>query len=270
MSLPRSLTRLALALALTAVIPAAALAGGDIIPSKKIVRSFPVGTWCPLPISISFTPPVSSVIVYFDAQVYIDNGFGSLSWTGQQIDNVSVVTTAQVAANSGTASGQSCDDENISNCYGEFPVDEPPPSYLFFNRPGLTLAHLELFDSDPTARGWDMIHGGYFVNSLSPDFFRFTAPRVPEGCGDPTGGSLGLGPVSTPESIDAVATTSITVSGLTPGTSYDLGAWWNTKEANPGGNVILLTIRIERQDGTPIARKSWGGLKSGYKGVTTR
>ena len=263
MSLPRSLTRLALALALSAVIPAAAFAGGDIIPPKNLGRKFPVGLFCPLPVSVSFTSPVSSVIVYFDAQVFIDGGGGTPAWTGQLIDNISLATTAQVAANSGPASGDDCDNGSHTNCYFEFP-EEPPPSYFFFNRPGLTPALVERFDTDPTGRGWDLSHGAYFIDALTPAFSSVSAPRVPEGCGDATGGSLGLGPESTTPSLGAVATTSITVSGLTPGTSYDVGGWWYADFSQDDGQ-ILLTIRIERQDGTPIARKSWGGLKAGYK-----
>jgi hypothetical protein len=262
MSLFRSLTLLALASALAAAIPAPAVhAGGDVIPPKTFGRKFPEGQYCPLPVSISFTPPTSAVVIYFDANNYVEDN-GAPLWTNQSIDNVTVATTAQVSAHTfGPPEG------NCESCYvdddGE-PI-EPAVSYFYFNDPGLTLNLIELFDTHPGPRGWDLSNGGYYLDSSTPTP-PFSAPRNPATCLDVNnGGSLGLGVESATPSLSEIATSSIEVSGLTPDTSYDLSAWWNSQRVGFPHDDIYLTIRIETPDGTPVARRSWGSLKAGYK-----
>jgi hypothetical protein len=213
----RSLTLYAvLSVVATAMAPIAVTADDDVIPPKHFGRKLPVGTYCAFPEIVSFTPPGSSVIVYFDAQLYIDDGFGNLEFTGQAIDNIVMAPSAQVAENSGVPAGdcQLCYVDDI-----EPPGDgnPPPVSCFYFNRPGPTYAMRELFDTDPTARGWDM-SDAFFVSLPG-----YSAPRNPEACSDETGGSLVLGHAVPAPSPDLVATTS---------------------------------------NGTPIARTSWGRVKS--------
>ena len=266
MSLLRSFTSLAVALALGVTVTVPAAMGGDVIPPRPLGRKFPVGTFCPLPVTVPFTAPGASVIVHFDALVYVDDGFGTLRWTEQSIDNIIVATSAQVAANLGPPQNES----NQFNCYvDDDGPEEPPISFFYFNNPGLSFAHFELFDTDPTARGWDMSNGAYYINGLSPTS-PTTAPRTPETCTfdggcDENGGALGLGQ-DTGAAPGVIATTSIAVNGLSADTSYDLTGWWNanfTPFQPP--RPTMLTIRITLPDGTPIARKSWGSVKAGYK-----
>jgi hypothetical protein len=241
-------------LALVSSLPLAPARADEEIPPRSMTRKFPAGTFCVLPVRIQFTASETAVRVFFDAQVYVDDG-GNLVWTHQWIDNVTLATKATVDANihPPPASGES------QSCYTA-DGDPLPTDYFYFNTPGLTLQLKETFDTDPTARGWDMSNGGYFDPLES-------APRdVEVETEDPIiGGSLGLGLESPTPSLSQIATSSIDISGLSPGTQYELGAWWQAQFVKYPHDVDYLTVRIETIDGTPIAKKSWGSVKSSYR-----
>jgi hypothetical protein len=248
MSLSRTLSAVALlAAALVQPTPSAA---EDLLPPKVLVRKFPQGQFCALPVSITFTAPSSPVVVTFTALQFAEDGSGVLTFTDQAIDNVTLASSAQVAANFfGAPLGT-----NSQNCYNEDPV-----SYFYFNTPGLTLDLLELFDDDPSARGWHLLDGGVFLPGRS-------APRdVGQDEIDETGGSLGLGDGAGPPVAGATASVSVTVSNLNPGQSYDLGAWWDAGFVRFPHDATYLTISVTTETGTPIATKSWGALKSSYR-----
>ena len=251
--MPHARRLLRLSLLLAALAAPGASRADEVIPDKILVRKFPQGQFCALPISITFTAPAEQVMVKFAALEFVDDGSGTLTWTEQAIDNVSIATTAQVVANFAPPPAGS----NSEFCYNG---DPQPVSYFHFNRAGLTLVLLERFDTDPSARGWDLSAGGYFKTGIGN-----TAPRDVENEADFTGGSLGIGPGTGTPAAGVTRSGSIRVTGLTQGVSYDLGAWWNAGFVRFPPDVTYLTISISTVSGTPVARKSWGGLKSSYR-----
>jgi hypothetical protein len=99
--------------------------------------------------------------------------------------------------------------------------------------------------------------GGHFSTN--------SGPRDVENDRDLTGGSIALGDgLGTPDP-SQTKSTSITVSGLTAGESYDLGAWWNANFVRFPHDTVYLTVSITTQDGTPVARRSWGQVKGEYR-----
>lgn len=228
--------------------PALARAQTEVIPPKVLVRKFPQGTFCALPISLSFTAPVDPVIVTFTARQWVDGGSNGLTWTQQLLDNVTVSPTSQVVPNIVAPPAGS----SAENCYIGDPLPTP---YFHFNRPGLELDLLERFDTSPAARGWLMTAGAYFVSNR-------TAARNVETMTDVTGGSLGLGDGTGPPSAGSTASTSITLDNLNAGVSYDLGAWWYAGFVRYPHDVDYLTVTITTLAGVPVARRSWGSLKA--------
>jgi hypothetical protein len=230
----------------------AARADEDLIPPKVLVRHFPSGQFCALPVSISFVTPGTEVIVTFTALEFADQS-GTPTWTQQLIDNVTLAPTSVVAAHFGPPLN---DSGSSQNCY----VDDPlnfPVHFFYFNAAGVTPTYLELFDTDPTARGWDMTHGAYFDNSRS-------APRDVVADGDATGGAIGIGDGQGTPTAGVTKSTSVHLTGLSIGQSYDLGAWWYAGFVDFPHDDNFLTVSITTPGGTPVAKKSWGGLKAKY------
>lgn len=227
--------------------PRAAVAQDEVIPAKTLVRKFPQGTFCALPVSLTFTAPVEPVIITFTALKWVDDGTGTLQWTQQLIDNVTVSPTAQVAANTEPPPAGS----NEEFCYIGDPLPTP---YFRFNRAGLEHDLLELFDTDPGPRGWTMNEGAYFDGSR-------TAPRDVENLVDNTGGSLGLGDGSGSPVAGATAKSSVTLGNLNHGVSYDLDAWWYAGFVRFPHDTDYLTVTITTLGGVPVAKKSWGAVK---------
>jgi len=246
-----------LAFGLSATLVRTARAQDELV-STPITRKFPQDTFCTLPVKISFTADGPTATVTYEVNVYTEDTNQPqpfpLVWTKQAIDNAVVSTTADYDNNSGPPPSSS----SFSDCY----IGDPQPtSYFYFGRGGFVLPLFELFDTDPTARGWDMSHGAYYVSDRS-------APRnPPEHDGDnpdTNGGSLGIGQETPSPSLADRASTSITFGGLTAGTSYTLTTWWNAGEVRING-LTYLTIHITGSGATPLAKKSWGGVKKAYK-----
>lgn len=228
-------------------LPRSAAAQDEVIPAKTLVRKFPQGTFCALPVSLSFTAPVEAVTITFTVVQWVDDGSGTLQWTQQMIDNVTVSPTSDVVPNYLPPPAGS----NAEFCYIGDPLPTP---YFRFNRPGLELDLLERFDTDPTARGWSMNQGGYFVATE-------TAARNVEDLTDLTGGSLGLGDGTGAPSAGSTASSSITLDNLNFGVSYDLGAWWDAGFVRFPHDVDYLTVTITTLGGVPVAKRSWGAVK---------
>jgi len=227
--------------------PGVARAQDEVIPPKTLVRKFPQGVFCALPVSLTFTAPTDPVIITFTAIEWVDDGAGGLAWTQQLIDNVTVSPTAQVTPNYLQPPAGS----SAEFCY----IGDPEPTpYFYFNRPGIEHNLLELFDTDPSARGWLMSSGAYFVGNRS-------AARNVEDMTDPTGGSLGLGDGTGVPTAGHTASTSIILDSLNQGVSYDLGAWWDAGFVHFPHDVDYLTVTITTLGGVPVARRSWGSLK---------
>lgn len=247
-TVPCTLMLLALACLAT---PLVARAQDEVIPPKTLVRKFPQGTFCALPVSLSFVAPVQPVIITFTALEWVDDGSGGLAWTQQLIDNVTVSPTSQVVPNYLPPPAGS----SAEFCY----IGDPQPTpYYRFNRAGLELDLLERFDNDPTARGWDMTHGAYFKGDA-------TAARNVEDLSDVTGGSLGIGTGVGSPVAGHTASTSITLGNLNYGVSYDLDAWWYAGFVHFPHDINYLTVTITTLGGVPVAQRSWGALKGDYR-----
>lgn len=242
---------LACALALPALAPPAA-ADGEVLPPRPIDRRFPQGQFCALPVDIEFTAPGATVRIVFEAKRFVlDPNDNSYHWTEQHLDNVAVSAAADYDANFGPPP----DGSNSQNCY----IGDPAPTpYFYDNRAGLALPLLERFDTDPAARGWDLGRGAAF------DAF-YGAPRNVEFETDYTGGSLALGADDPAPQGDEVATTEITVNGLTAGSNYNLSAWWSVGHVIFGNEEPMLTITIFAPESTPVVRRSWGAVKRSWR-----
>jgi hypothetical protein len=225
-------------------------AADDVIEPKVLVRKFPQGQFCALPISMTFIAPFEAVIVTFTALQWVDDGSGSLQWTEQLIDNVSVAPTAQVAANTLPPPAGS----ESENCY----IGDPTPTpYFRFNVPGLDLRLLQRFDADPSAT-WLMTDGAYFTTSR-------TAARDVGTVTDFTGGALGLGDGAGTPAAGSTASTSVVLDNLELGTSYDLGAWWYAGFVRFPHDTDYLTVTITTLGGVPVAKRSWGAVKRDFR-----
>lgn len=254
MSFARARYAAPLLLALVLGAPSARAQEDDVIPPRVIVRQFPQGQFCALPVSISFIAPATPIKVTFTALQFAESGFAGLLWTNQAIDNVSIATTAQVVANTEAPSSG-----NSASCYDNATgTPDPPVAYFHFNRAGLTLNLLELFDSDPVARGWDLSDGAAFVNGRS-------APRNVENDSDESFGCVVFGDgLGTPVA-NQTKSASVSLAGLTEGVSYDLGAWWDANFVRFPFDTNYLTVTITTGNSTVVARKTWGALKRQYR-----
>jgi hypothetical protein len=251
-----------MAVALSATLVQSARAQDDLIIPLPVKRKFPAGTFCTLPVVVSFVADGPTATVTYEVNIYTEDPAAQpgspLVWTEQSIDNAVVSTTADYNANS----GEEPDGSQAFFCYNG--GSDPAPPVLYFNRAGLVLPLVELFDTDPTARGWDMSRGAYYVSDRS-------APRDPETDGETHqgdtsfGGSLGIGQETASPSLDDKAFSAITVGGLTAGTSYTLTTWWDSGNVFFANDRTYLTIHITGAGSTPLAEKSWGGLKKSYK-----
>jgi hypothetical protein len=226
----------------------------DIIVTKPIIRKFPSGVFCALPVTLTFNAPSDGrVTVEFKALRFVDDGFGGQQYTGQAIDNVVVATTAMHQANFGPPeSGSSLND--CYTCDGVTTLAQ----FFYFNRFG-TLPFKEVFDLNPDGRGWDMLHGAYWNNAQG-------APHNVEHDSQDNfvAGCLGLGDAG-PQA-DPYGTTTKLITGLTAGVSYTLSAWWNVDGvvcpvASP---PTYLTVTVTGQGPVgvgdqPLAQTSWLG-----------
>ena len=243
-------------LALLLIVGAApAFAQDDLVVKKPVDRRFPQGQFCGLPIDFEFTSPGTSVRVVFEARVFVfDANDNQFHWTEQAIDNVTLCDATTFDAHAHPAPEGSASEL----CY----IDPGPPNvpFLYFNDAGIVTQLKELFDTDPTGRGWDMTHGGSFSSRSAPRHPELVSETVPI-----PGGSLGLGQDSPSPTGTEVASTEITINGLTQGQNYNLGAWWNVQYVIFNNPDTMLTISVYGPQGTPVVRKSWGGLKQTYR-----
>src|SRR5688572_27629941 len=81
---------------------APAFRGGDevVAAPRPIVRRFPQGQFCALPVDLEFAAPGATVRVVFEARVFVlDPNDSQYHWTNQSIDNVAIATAADYDAN---------------------------------------------------------------------------------------------------------------------------------------------------------------------------
>src|SRR5262245_30163959 len=77
-------------LALTLIGPLPSRADEEVVAPKILKRPFPSGTFCALPISITFTAPATPIRITFTAVEWLanPNNGNATTWTEQSIDNV--------------------------------------------------------------------------------------------------------------------------------------------------------------------------------------
>ena len=169
-----------------------------------VERRFPVNLYCPIDnddFDLTFVAEGPFARITFVAGNYA-NG----SWLHRRLDNIGVVAKSVYDLNKIVTPG-------FSSCYIA-PGHQDTPGYNFVA--GSPEAYLNLFDAN--ADGWDLNRRAYFEPGPN-----VSAPRDPATGVDRTGGALGLGKIGD----GAInVTTSVLVSGLTPGTNYILVGWW--------------------------------------------
>jgi len=237
--------------ALCVIVPVAAeiqpARAQELIPPQVLIRRFPQGTFCPPPISITFTAPATPVTVTFKAVQWVSDG-SQLQWTNQTIDNFFIAKTSVVTANQSTDPWSTCYDGNLVN-------------FFQFDNPGLEIAYLELFDTNPAPRGW---MGSALTSFVTGQSAVRNPDHAPADQDDTSGGCMRLGDGSDVPDPNSVQTASITVSNLVEGQSYDLGAWWDCQFVRFPFDTPFLTITVTTGT-TPIATKSWGAVKHTYR-----
>jgi hypothetical protein len=223
-----------------------------IISPGPLVRKFPENVYCPFPIELEFTATAPFATIHAVANVYTFSGATSF-YTHQAIDNLFVVAHADYLAHSVP------NDQAYDICY----LGETVPTIFYFDQlPGGTAKLAETFAS--SASGWDLTQGAYFDGTRSADNDPSNQDPAPPDR-DHSGGCLGLGldVNPTPSPADS-ARTSITVSGLTAGQSYNVTGWWTV-----GDGIFTdkasLTIKVTGPGGTPITQRTWGALKGLYR-----
>jgi hypothetical protein len=236
-----------------AALPGSVFAQDPLIPPRNIDRKFPQFTFCALPVDVAFVADGPTARIEFEGDVYAPTSQDPfIQWARQAIDNVSVSTDADFAAHfGGPPSGSTSE-----FCYQG---DVPPVSYFYFNQvPVGSLPLLELFDTDPAARGWDLSQGCAFEDNR-------TAARDPDsGHNDFSGGCLAIGQEVPSPTGNETGLTSIVVSGLVAGQTYHLGAWWSVQNFEQEESV-RLTIRVFGSDVTPLVERTWGSAKAIYR-----
>lgn len=250
---PAAFTRLFAIAGLVLVAAPCAASDVVIVDVAPLVRKFPEG-FCPLPISVPFTPSGTQVTIHFAADVYVPNSFGpEPTYTDQAIDNIAVVPSAVHAAHSRANTGR------YEGCYlddSDPEVDNAVPSIFMFDEGIGPVPLLDLFTSG--APGWDVSQDCFYDPGLS-------AHNNPSGSTpNSTGGSLRLGTVKGTPTVPDIARTSFTLTGLTGGQGYVLSGWWHAI----GGiffNQVKLKIQISEPESTPVNGGTWGSLKIRYR-----
>jgi hypothetical protein len=221
----------------------------ELIEPRAKDRKFPVGLFCPIALDLQFTANASSATIRFSTNVfYFNDGDQALRWTHQYLDNICVAPHDVYQNNLGPFGQYS------QGCY----IGEPVPLRFYFQNAG-TIPLKELFATDPGPRGWDVAHGAYWEQNV-------TAPNDPGTETDQgSTGCLGLGQDSATPSASDSAYTSLVVTGLVPGQSYDLSGWWNVNDVFMELDKVFLTVHITGPGPTPIVQRTWGALKRQYR-----
>jgi hypothetical protein len=184
--------------------------------------------------SIAFSSPTDSVTIRF---------FG-LRTDNMGIDNIYVVTASEYLAHKGTC--QQCPAFTLGD--KTLPVEG-----FYFDQAAVgQIAYGETFDTNPSARGWDMSQGAIFDDSAS-------APKFPStGSSTLTPGFLRLGGTGACNS-DTVAT-SIRIH-VTPNVSYVLTGWYWAQ------NLGKLFVSIDTDPQILFRTYAWWPLAPGLGGV---
>lgn len=250
---PRALLVLAALTASAAALQPIPAAAQDVIISPgPLVRKFPENVYCPFPIEMEFTATSTVATIHAVANIYAFSG-ATPFYTHQAIDNIFVTPHAGYLAHTVPNDG------SYDFCYLN---DQVPTIFYHDQLPPSTAKLAESFATN--AALWDLTQGGYYDPTRSADNDPSNQDPAPPDR-DHSGGCLGLGLDinPTPSPTDS-ARTSIVVSDLTPGQTYNLTGWWIV-----GDGIFTeqasLTIKVTGPGSTPITQKTWGGLKREYR-----
>ncbi len=250
MNSPRTALHFLLLTMLSTALIAPVAQAQELLPPRVTDRKFPEFLFCPIPLEMSFVANKATATLRFSTTtvnyLYSDFQGTQQRWAHQSIDNICVVPENVYLANRGPLAGSAAD------CYLNAPVAET----FYFHTAG-TIPLKEDFSVLPSATGWDLSHGAYWYETR-------TAPNNPAtGSGEIPLGSLGLGPDTPSHALTDSAFTTRQVSGLTPGTTYRVTGWWAVESMQE--DKIFLTVAVLDDSATPIARTTWGALKSRFK-----
>lgn len=204
--------------------------------SKDLERKFP-SEWCPVPTAFlgTFTTDSGIIKLTFSTTNGFDDVFGFTPFQ-QKLDNVSIVEDAYFTLKS----------TPHPSCYFDGTVNQMAPADLI-GKP--QVPYYEQFTPSSGKCPWDETHGAS-INAGS--------------------GWIELGGASGPV---APVSTSVVISGLTPGTLYVIhGDWFAVDFSLPsnctGANVCMHVTVEDLQQGClplPTEGSTWGSIKSLYR-----
>lgn len=245
---------------LAVIVPSLASVRADAaaLAQALIDRKFPNFSFCPIESRgsslVHFIAPANgSVRVTFSA----DNFFpqfqgGDLVYNEPRIDNVMLMPRTQWEGNH-TSCSEGCFTEN-----GQF---DPAPTFPSDAASIAGLPYVELFDSSPFAVASPAWAGGSWDTG-------HTAPKndaTGTDCGfAQTGGSLLLG---TEAQGDIAVSSTLTVSGLTPGVEYVVAGWMfvrSTVNCSGAPCWAQLSIIVDENGAVGSESSTWGAVKAVY------
>ena len=259
MSFPRVRSLIVLFVLLGTAVSTAPVHAQELLVPKSTTRKFPQGVYCPIPLEMTFVADGPTATLRFSTTTvnYFNDEFGieENRWSRQILDNICVSTEAAYQANLGPLGSYS------SDCYFPHPDAQLTQVFYFQNAGAMPLR--EEFDSDPAGTGWDLANNCNWNTDPNE-----TAPHDPGTDLDflPVGG-LGLGNNTVAKALTDSAFTTKQVSGLTKGETYRLTGWWTVDDMQL--DKITMTIAVLSDKPTPLARKTWGGLKHLYRETKT-
>jgi len=212
-----------------------------------LVRKFPEG-FCPLPVTVAFTPSSTTATIHFAADAYVLESAVPV-YTDQAIDNIAVVPSTVYASH------LRANDSQYEFCYIP-PVGQVAQLFKIDANDLGSVPLIEQFGSG--AAGWDLSQDCSFDNSSSAYNDLSASPHT-----DQTGGCLRLGSEKVSPSVPDVARTSYTLTGLTPQLSYTLSGFWRAV-GGISSDTVTLKIQVTEPESTPVRGGSWGSLKILY------
>ena len=206
--------------------------------NKTLERKFP-SEYCPLPTPAigNFVTDTGSIRLTFSANNGYDDGFG-FQFFEQKLDEVTIIEAAEFAAHAS-------EDNNERFCYTTGIVPEIDPGYDRTNNPAVPF--FEPFSPPSSTCPWDVSHGA----AINPAGFLEL-------------GSAGLG--------ETTVSTSVVISGLTPGVVYTIYGEWSASNfidfSNCDPGSICMTIIVDDlPNGCSVKTQesTWGAVKALYK-----
>jgi len=231
-------------LSIFAIITAIAAGASDVFAqtlqlNKTLERKFPED-YCPLDTNFLGTFVTDTGIIRLTFKTRDDDGTnlkGGIVTVAfnQKLDDISIIEAAEFAANSV---------ENSAGCYFDGPPFAPVYTGSLVNNPKVPF--YEPFSPVASPCPWDLSDGAAIQN-----------------------GEL----IFTGGSVDGFSTTSVVISGLTPGTAYVLHGNWSANnfllpdQCGPEQACLEVTVEDLEEGCTtlPVRETTWGAVKALYQ-----